>query len=833
MVLYNFGAGAVPVDDDQFANVAIYEPTNGASSLANAPTLDVRAGIHLHGSSTLSLPKQSFAVEFWDEYDDDQDYSPLELPAESDWVLYAPGLWDEPLIRNPLIYQLSNDIGRYASRTRWVALYLNTTGGAVSTADYNGLYVLEEKIKRGPNRVNIQKLEEYDNTSPDVTGGYMLKIDRLGPGESGFYAAGETLLYVDPKEEDITTPQRAPQQQYIQAYMNAFGAALVAPNWLDPTNGYRAFVDVPSWIDYHILNVMAMNVDAFVLSTYFYKDRNGKLTFGPIWDFDRSQGSDFGAANPLTWARASTSSYFSDAWWSQMFSDIDFWQQWIDRYEELRTGALSTNHIFAVIDSQVNQIAMEQPRDAARWPEWNTVPYQDRVDALKQWYADRLNFMDTNFLARPVCNQNGGGVPPGFTLFLSSPDGATVYYTTNGSDPRLPGGGISSSAQVCSAAIMLETNATILARAYDTNHFNLTAADDGPPLSSPWSGLTTAVFQTVTAPYIIQRPGDLFAYIGQTPTFTVQAIGSPAPAYQWQFNGTDLLSQTTTQLSLSAVQLSQSGAYSVVVSNSAGSTNLPFTLTVTTKPRLVVTEAMSSEAKNGQGSTLDHEDWWELSNLDTFAVNLRGFRLDDNSASLAYAFTFTNEVTIQPGESIVFVEDMSADAFRTWWGPAALPPDLKIITYSGSGLGFDNAGDAINLWNAVATADTDKVASVALGTATRGVSFGFNPDTGTFGGLSVAGMNGAFVAAVNGDIGSPGTIVNLPRFTIVSAANGQFSLSLFTQPQRNYRIEYKASLSDPDWLTLTNVTAAPNPLKITDPIPRAQSCRFYRAIMVP
>ena len=137
------------------------------------------------------------------------------------------------------------------------------------------------------------------------------------------------------------------------------------------------------------------------------------------------------------------------------------------------------------------------------------------------------------------------------------------------------------------------------------------------------------------------------------------------------------------------------------------------------------------------------------------------------------------------------------------------------------------------MWNAVATADTDKVASVALGTATRGVSFGFNPDTGTFGGLSVAGMNGAFVAAVNGDIGSPGTIVNLPRFTIVSAANGQFSLSLFTQPQRNYRIEYKASLSDPDWLTLTNVTAAPNPLKITDPIPRAQSCRFYRAIMVP
>ena len=69
--------------------------------------------------------------------------------------------------------------------------------------------------------------------------------------------------------------------------------------------------------------------------------------------------------------------------------------------------------------------------------------------------------------------------------------------------------------------------------------------------------------------------------------------------------------------------------------------------------------------------------------------------------------------------------------------------------------------------------------------------------TGTFGGLSAGGTIGAFVAAVNGDVGSPGTIVNLQRFTTVSVASGQFSLSLFTQPQRNYRIEYKASLSDP------------------------------------
>ena len=68
------------------------------------------------------------------------------MPEENDWVLYAP--WqDKTMIRNVLAYQLSNDMGRYASRTRYVELYLN--------GDYQGIYVLMEKIKRDNDRVNI------------------------------------------------------------------------------------------------------------------------------------------------------------------------------------------------------------------------------------------------------------------------------------------------------------------------------------------------------------------------------------------------------------------------------------------------------------------------------------------------------------------------------------------------------------------------------------------------------------------------------------------------------------------------------------------------------
>lgn len=852
IVIYNYAGGSVPVNTRQLVNLAIFEPTNGIVSLTNPANLSIRAGIHIRGSSTLYLPKQSYSVEFWNDFGDDQDYSPLGLPPESDWVLYAPNNFEPALIHNPLAYRLSNEIGRYASRTRFVEVYINTTGGAVSSANYNGIYVLEEKIKWGDNRVDITKVRETDNNPTNVTGGYILKVDRLGTGETGFYAAGQSIVYVDPSEPDLNTPQRAPQKQYLQTYLDAFGNALNGSSYQDPTNGFRAYVDTPSWIDHHILNVTTFNVDALRLSAFFYKDRGGKLCFGPVWDFDRTQGSTDGRDfNPKTW-RSPTPDYGTDffnyTWWGRMFTDIDFWQQWIDRYQDLRTSVLSTNNIFADIDSLAAQVRQEQPREAARWPSlttprsgsWSasgytwTFPgtYQGEIDFMKNWYAQRLYFMDTNFVARPVFNQSGGAISPGFQFTMSGPAGATLYYTTNGTDPRLPGGALSGSALVYSAPVVLNTNTVICARAYIGAHRNLTGANN-PPLSSPWSGLTSASFLAVTVPVITLAPTSLEAYVGQTPSFTVQAIGSPAPVYQWQFYGTDLPGQTSTQLVLSAIQASQSGPYSIIVSNSAGVTNAAFTVAVTTKPLLAVTEAMSSEATDGTGSALDHQDWWELSNLDTFPVHLRGYRFDDNSGSLAYAVTLTNDVVLAPGESIVLVENMSASAFRTWWGPQFIPASVQILTYSGSGLSLGSSSDAIHVWNAAATSDADQVASATFGAATKGVSFGYNPATQTFGGLSANGVNGAFIAAVNGDIGSPGTLSGTTRFGSVIVDSNGATMSLTTQAGANYRVDYTTDLANGPWLTLTNIVACPNPLIVVDPEGGTGPGRFYRAVIVP
>jgi hypothetical protein len=167
-----------------------------------------------------------------------------------------------------------------------------------------------------------------------------MKFDRVGPGESGFAASGDRgLVYVEPKEQVIQLPQRAPQREYLQNFFADFDAALHGPKWKDPAAGYRAFLDVEAAIDFHVLEVLSGNVDAMVLSTYFHKPRGGKIICGPHWDFDRALGSlDPRDENPRVWE---TGPFFGGAWWPRCFAIRTSGRPWVDRWQELRGNHFS------------------------------------------------------------------------------------------------------------------------------------------------------------------------------------------------------------------------------------------------------------------------------------------------------------------------------------------------------------------------------------------------------------------------------------------------------------------------------------------------------------
>jgi hypothetical protein len=435
------------------------------------------------------MPQKGFAVQFVDEFNHEQHLPVLGLPPNSDWVLYAPNAFDPVLIHNPFIHQLSRDMGRYSPRTRFLEVYLVRHAGPITARDYNGLYVLEEKIKVGKHRVAIDRLGPDDLNPPEVTGGYMIKFDRLGPGENGLWAGGASVAYVEPKEPVINLPQRSPQREYITSYLDEFERVLEGPNWKDPITGYRAYVDVDSWIDFHVLEVLSGNVDALKYSTYLYKPRGGKLTYGPHWDFDRALGSiDDRDADPRRW---NTGRFFDAPWWSRLFRDPDFWQLWVDRWQALRQTTFSESSLFGLIDRLTAEVRDAQPREVKRWglqPRGGS--YQSEIDWMKSWLSERINFIDDQLVQPPRFGQAGGRVSSGFQLTLSGQRNASIYYTLDGSDPRLAQGAISSNAVLYAGPIALQSDTRVVARARNPNQ----RQTGGPPRSTPWSSPVRADF---------------------------------------------------------------------------------------------------------------------------------------------------------------------------------------------------------------------------------------------------------------------------------------------------------------------------------------------------
>lgn len=539
VIIHSFGSGSFSGGGgsqvDTISVVAIFDvdPETGRSSLTNKPQVLTRAGINLRGSSTQGFPKSSYAVEFLNEFNDDKDAAVLGMAEESDWVFYSPNQFDISLIHNPLIFDLSRDMGRWAPRTRMVEVFVNTTGGAITWptpngGNYNGVYVLAEKVKRNSNRLDIDRLQpENNNVTNGLTGGYLFKIDRVDANERTFTVNGQVVLYQEPATLGFNIPQWAPHEQYVQSYFNQFVAALNGPNYTNPVTGFRAFVDVDSWYDHNLLNVLTINVDALRLSAYFFKDRDKKLEMGPIWDFDRAAGTSRGDTrpwNPRSWlgigADGGTDFFnnvaragFNNPWYGRMFLDPDFFQGYIDRYQELRKTYFDTNYIGALIDRYGVELREAQAREEVRWiaqggsdtsPRTgvqnfngyshtfpNTRSYQAEIDFQKKWFFDRINFMDTNFVLPPIVGVAGGLIGPGFQIALAVPTnepGGQIYFTLDGTDPRLSGSGISPTAQLYVSPIQVTNNVRLVARVRSPNHRNLCCGSPNLPQNSIWSG---------------------------------------------------------------------------------------------------------------------------------------------------------------------------------------------------------------------------------------------------------------------------------------------------------------------------------------------------------
>jgi hypothetical protein len=393
------------------ADMSIIDGKKGINTPNDSVIYKGKIGIELRGSTSLFLSdRKPYSIETrQDDGIANKDVALLGLPKENDWAFLAP-FADKSLIREAFMYNLANEIMPWAPHFRFADVMVN--------GKYEGIYMVTEKIKRGKNRVNIDKIEITDNDGDELTGGYIFAFDKLKSKDVFFYSkypypnqsAYPEYVIVSPKADNITIAQK----NYLRKWTHDFEDAMKSSTYNDPNTGYSKWIDVPSFIDLVLLNELSRNIDGYRLSTYFHKDKNsidGRLHAGPAWDYNITLGNAnyCNAQSTTGWAFDFNTVCGEDKWtihfwWQKLIEDHQFRVLMKKRWQTLRKKDWTNTQLEKKLDTLKNTIGDAHYEHFKRfdilkkyvWP--NPVIYNgypDEVWALKQWVKKRADWMDT------------------------------------------------------------------------------------------------------------------------------------------------------------------------------------------------------------------------------------------------------------------------------------------------------------------------------------------------------------------------------------------------------------------------------------------------------
>lgn len=518
IVIDSFGNSRVDSESVQLVpsiGVFIDPGEDGRAGIFDEPDYAGRIGARIRGQSSQGWAKKQYAVEFIQGDSDDSDQLPghqaedlsasiFGLPAESDWVLNGP-YSDKTQLNNYLTFNLSREMGQYAPRATLVEVFVNSSHNTPERAmldmnrDYRGTYVLLEKIKVDDDRIDIEPLEPGDVSDNDITGGYIWKKDKTGAEDLNISTGirRQEVRIVEPSCSDAERDRETRlnycesgeisdrQIDWLRNHLTEFETALYGSNFKDQSEGYAAYIDVESWIDTWLLVEFTKNIDGFRLSTYYHKDRGGKIKQGPAWDYNLS----FGNANYLRGGHydgwyGQTISGNDYPYWDRLFEDPAFEQAVADRWNELRQTTLATEKLLADVDAAVALLSdgnpnMDQPaegepsnpisRNFERWssggygtdryhwpncyfrgnmgdcPTESPLPgdgqpnvYGDYIFLMKRFIELRSEWIDEQFAPQLDATPAAGNVDRGSQITITGPADHELFYTTDGSDPAQP-----------------------------------------------------------------------------------------------------------------------------------------------------------------------------------------------------------------------------------------------------------------------------------------------------------------------------------------------------------------------------------------------------------
>jgi len=231
---------------------------------------DKQLQIRGRGNSTWGFPKKPFALKL------SKKSKILDMPKHKRWILLANWL-DRTLLRNEFSFEISRNTDlAWTPRGKFVEVILN--------GKHIGNYYICEQIKVDKNRVNIREMLNTDIEDSTKTGGYLVELDRNYDEKFKFRSVYKNFPYMFKEPDDEVL--QLEQFEYFKNYINTLETLLYSNNWLE-NREYSQYMDLYSFADWRIVNELTMNWEPnHPKSTYLYKDVKGKLTAGPVWDFD-------------------------------------------------------------------------------------------------------------------------------------------------------------------------------------------------------------------------------------------------------------------------------------------------------------------------------------------------------------------------------------------------------------------------------------------------------------------------------------------------------------------------------------------------------------------
>ncbi len=337
------------------------------------------------GNSTWGYEKKPYAIKL------DKKAEVLGMPKHKRWVLLANYL-DRTCMRNAVAFQIARKTDlAWTPRGEFVDLVIN--------GKFLGNYFLCEQIKLDEKRVNIAEMEPTDLGGDAITGGYLLELDSYFDEVNKFRS--NLGRYHDRSENDvpglpvmIKEPDEDVLQQKQFDYIKGYFCEAEALVWKEDKHvdrEYTQYIDVESFIDWWFVHELTENAEPkHPKSSYMHKDRNGKLTAGPVWDFD---WETFTQNNSTKFCVKET------IWYPQLFQDPAFVEAVKQRWKAQKPGF---EEVLDFIDETIPYIKESANANAYLWPNIKNginkdhkLSFSDASDRLRTVYSERIKWLDS------------------------------------------------------------------------------------------------------------------------------------------------------------------------------------------------------------------------------------------------------------------------------------------------------------------------------------------------------------------------------------------------------------------------------------------------------